>query len=39
MNFHNMPEFKWQHGYGIATGVMVASTLATWWYFKKKKWF
>jgi magnesium transporter len=39
MNFHNMPELKWQHGYAIAAGVTLLSTLATWMYFKKKKWF
>jgi magnesium transporter len=39
MNFQNMPELKWQHGYAVAAGVTLAATLATWWYFKKKKWF
>jgi len=39
MNFHNMPELEWRHGYSIAAGVMVISTLGTIWYFKKKKWF
>ncbi len=37
MNFHNMPELP--HGYWVATGVMVCSTIATYWYFKRKKWF
>ena len=39
MNFHNMPELKWQHGYGLAAIVTLVSTMVTWWYFKKKKWF
>jgi len=39
MNFHDMPELNHQHGYVVAFGVMVISTAATYWYFKKKKWF
>jgi magnesium transporter len=39
MNFDVIPELKWQHGYAIAAVVTLVSTLATWWYFKKKKWF
>ncbi|MCX6895690.1 MAG: magnesium/cobalt transporter CorA [Verrucomicrobia bacterium] len=39
MNFHNMPELSWEHGYWVAGGVMAVSTLLTYWYFKKKKWF
>ena len=39
MNFHDMPELTYQHGYLVAFGVMVISTGATYWYFKKKKWF
>lgn len=39
MNFHNMPELSWQHGYLVAGLVMLASTAATYLYFKKKKWF
>jgi magnesium transporter len=37
MNFHNMPELE--HGYWLASGAMIASTLLTYWYFKRKKWF
>jgi magnesium transporter len=37
MNFRNMPELD--HGYWIATGVMVLSTALTYWYFKRRKWF
>jgi magnesium transporter len=39
MNFHDMPELQWKHGYRVAGATMFISTLATWWYFKKKKWF
>ncbi len=39
MNFHDMPEFSWPHAYPLAFGAMAASTAATYWYFKKKKWF
>ena len=39
MNFQHMPELSWKHGYMLAAIVMVVSTLATYWYFKKKRWF
>jgi magnesium transporter len=39
MNFHNMPELSWEHGYWVAGAVMAISTLITYWYFKKRKWF
>jgi magnesium transporter len=39
MNFKDMPELDYQHAYPIAAGVMALSTLATFLYFKKKKWF
>jgi magnesium transporter len=39
MNFEGMHELHEPHGYLIATGCMVVSTLATYLYFKKKKWF
>jgi len=39
MNFHNMPELSWQHGYLVAGIVTVISTTLTCWYFKKRKWF
>jgi len=39
MNFHDMPELEWKHGYLIAAGCMVLSTAATYFYFKKRKWF
>lgn len=40
MNFeHNFPEIHWKHGYAIATAATAVSTLLTYWYFKRKKWF
>jgi magnesium transporter len=39
MNFKDMPELDAPHAYPIAAGVMALSTLATYLYFKKKKWF
>src|SRR5256886_3537945 len=39
MNFHDMPELQWKHGYWVAGTVTAVSTVATFWYFKKKKWF
>src|SRR5436190_16648261 len=38
MNFHDMPELSWQHGYWVAAVSMIISTGATYWYFKRKKW-
>jgi magnesium transporter len=38
MNFKNMPEFDWPHAYAIAGGVTITSTIATIWFFRKKKW-
>jgi magnesium transporter len=39
MNFHDMPELSWKHGYMMAAIVTLLSTLATFFYFKKRKWF
>jgi magnesium transporter len=39
MNFHNMPEISWRHGYLVAGVVTIISTSVTYWYFKRKKWF
>jgi magnesium transporter len=39
MNFHDMPELSWKHGYWVAIVVTASSTLATILYFRKKKWF
>ena len=34
-----MPEVEWRHGYLVAIITTVVTTLATFWYFKKRKWF
>ncbi len=39
MNFKNMPELDSRYGYWIALGFTVISTIATYFYFKKRKWF
>jgi magnesium transporter len=40
MNFGDqMQEMQWPHAYQVAIAVTVVSTVATYWYFKKKKWF
>ncbi len=39
MNFHDMPELKWEHGYWVALALTAISTAITFWYFKKRKWF
>ncbi len=39
MNFKDMPELDYEHAYPIAAGCMVLSTVATYLYFKLKKWF
>ncbi len=39
MNFHNMPEYETEWGYFIAAATTAVSTVLTYWYFKKRKWF
>jgi magnesium transporter len=39
MNFKHMPELDWEHGYLFAGVLTVATTAATYGYFKKKGWF
>ena len=39
MNFKYLPEIEWKYGYAIVAGITALSTVATYWYFKKKKWF
>jgi magnesium transporter len=39
MNFKNLPEVDWKYGYFMAAGLTIVSTVATYWYFKKRKWF
>lgn len=38
MNFRFMPELNWFFGYPFAVGLMIASSLAFLWYFRRKKW-
>lgn len=38
MNFNHMPELNWYLGYPFAILLMVLSSLAFLWYFKRKKW-
>lgn len=40
MNFkHDMYELDWAHGYAFAFAVTAVSTLATWWFLKRRHWF
>lgn len=39
MNFKNLPEVDWKYGYFVAGLITLTSTAATYWYFKRKKWF
>ncbi len=39
MNFKDMPELSWKHGYWIAAAITAVSTGATYWYFRRRKWF
>ncbi|MDX1636244.1 MAG: magnesium/cobalt transporter CorA [Marinobacter sp.] len=38
MNFEHMPELDWPLGYPMAIGLMIASAIAPYWYFKRKGW-
>lgn len=38
MNFEIMPELKWEYGYFIVWGVMLAVAIALLYYFRKNKW-
>jgi magnesium transporter len=38
MNFAQMPELPWRHGYPSALGVMVVSAVALYRLFKKSGW-
>ena len=38
MNFHNMPELDSNWGYPVSLGLMVASALASYLFFKWKNW-
>lgn len=39
MNFHNMPEIRWEYGYYYALGLMGALALSMFYFFRKKFWF
>ena len=39
MNFDAMPELHWKHGYHAVMIVTRVSTVLTWWFFKRKKWY
>ena len=38
MNFKDMPELDWLFGYPFALGLMVASAVFTYWFFKRRGW-
>jgi len=38
MNFVELPEVKWQYGYGFAISLTILTTALTVWWFRKKKW-
>jgi len=38
MNFKGMPELDWALGYPYAIGLMIASVIAPFWYFRRKGW-
>ena len=38
MNFRNMPELEWEHGYILAWGVMIVIGFVTYLFFRTKKW-
>jgi magnesium transporter len=38
MNFKGIPELDWSFGYPFALGLMVASVVAPFWFFRRKGW-
>ncbi len=38
MNFELMPEVNWTYGYLYALGLMLASAILPYWYFKRRGW-
>ena len=38
MNFKDMPELEWAHGYPMAIVMMVVAAVVPYWLFKLKKW-
>jgi magnesium transporter len=39
MNFKNMPELEFRHAYPMVLSITLASTLAVFWWFRRKHWF
>ena len=37
-NFRDIPELRWHYGYGYVWGVIVLTTLAQLWFFRRKNW-
>jgi magnesium transporter len=37
-NFAHIPELEWTQGYGFSWSVILLSTMAQLWYFKRKRW-
>ena len=37
-NFRDMPELRWHFGYGLSWGVIILTTLAQLWFYRRKKW-
>jgi magnesium transporter len=37
-NFRNIPELRWHYGYGYVWGVIILTTLAQLWFFRRKNW-
>ena len=38
-NFRHIPELHWGHGYVWSWGLIVVTTAAQLWYFRRKHWF
>ena len=38
VNFKDMPELSAPHAYAFAVSIMVVTTVATFWYFKRRRW-
>jgi len=38
MNFDNMPELRWHFGYGYVWGVILLTTIAQLWFYRRKHW-
>ncbi len=39
INVKGVPEYTWKYGYEWVWTLLIVSTVALWWFFKKKKWF